>query len=160
VSHPADAALAGLIGRRLHRLVRYEDGPLGLVLVNEGVGDQPGFTYFQAIAAGWRLWAGDELIDGSYHETEANRITYADRLQGQTIDSITVAPTADAWLTAGDLRLQVWSAAGAEPAMMWFRPGRETVIIGPGERWSHSVLDPEDPLHEVATTAINLATHT
>ena len=160
MSHPASTVLAEVVGRPLHRLVRYEDGPVGLLLVDgldDGNGAAAGYSYLLVVAAGWRLLDGDELLDGSYHEADPDELGYAPRLTGRQIEEITVEATGDAVISLGTLQLIVWQAAAREPGLLWYRPGRESVLVGAGGSWSHAVLPPDDPLDEVARLAVEAA---
>lgn len=157
VIHPATAVVYELVGRSLLRLVRYEDGPVGLLLA-DATGATTDYSYLRVIAASWRLLDGNVLLDGSYHETDPEHVGYADQLRDLTIDAIAIESNADTVVALGDLRLVVWSAAAHEPTMMWFRPGAETVIVGPGDTWTRAALGEEDVLHEVGTLAIETVT--
>jgi hypothetical protein len=145
--------MAEAVGLPLHRLVRYEDGPVGLVLIDSDAG----YSYLLVVSAGWRLVDGDDLLDGSYHEADPDDLTYAQRLTGRQIEEIVVETTGDAVISLGTLQLTVWQAAAREPSLLWYRPGRESVVVGTGGSWSHAVLSPDDPLDEVARLAVEAA---
>lgn len=159
MTHPASPVLAELVGHGLHRLVRYGDGPIGLLLhePDAGLGADRRLTSLHVVAGAWRLVAGEEVLDGSYHEAGPDDLTYADRLTDLRVASVSVASTADAVISFGGLDLVVWSAAAQEPILLWYRPGRESVVVGAGDVWSHTVLPADDPLAEVGQLAIETA---
>jgi hypothetical protein len=158
VTHPAVAVLGGLVGRSLYRLVRYEDGPIGLLLTEPGDHTGAGgLSYLHVIAGAWRLVDGAEVLDGSYHQADPRRLGYAQRLEDRTIDGVSIESTADTDVALGSLHLIVWSGAAQEPILMWYRPDVEALIVSAGDVWSHAPLDDDDPLRHVAEVAIGSA---
>ncbi len=94
MTHPASGVFRDLVGWSLHRVVRYDEGPIGLLVTDPdadgATGAGGGYSYLHVIAGAWRLVDDDMVLDGSYHEADPERLGYAERLGGRIVDGVTI----------------------------------------------------------------------